>query len=316
MSPKLDLFHRDVDDLSDPPTVGEIVNDILCSKPVAGAFGAIGVAGCAVSTGSLRHHYTGNAKWVPALHHGVLRGESTAQLSSDAFYLPQIFARPKRHASRLAALGFLDSHPGSSSKAAKPRHLLNGERDDPTSFLKGGAQSLKGGAQDKTREEEDVIQGALDAEAEAEEAEVTVKEAVETAEDAAEGSVSAAEVAIWTESIAAMGTIAGIATSWFAWKMHDNFLPESLQVPDVGNQLPPELLRPPPDRRVSVCFRPSVTAWQTQGAESEPAKPPATPSAAVTSGSGDPSSSSGKGDGKGRADRGRGARGSMEATQA
>lgn len=313
MSPKLDLFHRDVDDLSDPPTVGEVVNDILCSKPVAGAFGAIGVAGCAVSTGSLQHHYPGNAKWVPALHHGVLRGESTAQLSEDSFYLPQIFARPKRHAARLASLGFLDSHPGSSSKAAKTEHFLNVDGDDPTSFLNA---LKKGAAKKKTKEEDEVIQGALDAEAEADEAEVTVREAVETAEDAAEGSLSAAEVAIWTEAIAAMGTIAGIATSWFAWKMHDGFLPESLQVPDVGNQLPPEMLRPPPDRRVSVCFRPSVTAFQTQAAASEPAKPPATPSGAATSGSGEPSSSSGKGDGKGRADRGRGARGSVEGTQA
>merc|ERR1712137_1170630 len=76
--------------------------------------------------------------------------------------------------------------------------------------------------------------------------------------EATEDALSAAEVAISTEVIAAMGTLAGILTAWIGWKLHDSNVPDDLKVPDVGNTLPPELLRPPPDRRVSTCFRPSA----------------------------------------------------------
>merc|ERR1712176_40296 len=76
--------------------------------------------------------------------------------------------------------------------------------------------------------------------------------------EASENSLSAAEVAIYTEVVAALGATAGILTSWIGWRLHDSQVPAELAVPDRGEKLPPQLRRPPPDRRVSTCFRPSV----------------------------------------------------------
>merc|ERR1711904_467126 len=110
-----------------------------------------------------------------------------------------------------------------------------------------------------------IIDDANQAVAEADHTEADVHTAVETAEDAAESSLTAGQVAICTEAVAAIGTVAGILSAWLAFKQHNTQLPPELKVPDVGRQLPPELMRPPPDRRVSTAFRQSVIAHVPAG---------------------------------------------------
>merc|ERR1719440_2110527 len=108
--------------------------------------------------------------------------------------------------------------------------------------------------EDLSPEEEKSINMAQDAESMSDKVEISVRRSVAFAEDACAGSLTAAQVALATEVIAMFGGVAGIAGAWFAWKQDDSELPDELQVPDVGRAMPPCLMKPPPDRKISVSF--------------------------------------------------------------
>merc|ERR1711920_666773 len=99
----------------------------------------------------------------------------------------------------------------------------------------------------KGEEAEEVEEEALEAEAVASMSEADLRRVLEKANEAAEEALAAAQVAVWTEAVAAVGTIAGILTTWIGWKMDESQLPPELQLPeDPGGGIPSELKRPPP----------------------------------------------------------------------
>merc|ERR1719277_2687897 len=58
---------------------------------------------------------------------------------------------------------------------------------------------------------------AADASTEAEAAELYVKKSIDIANEAAEDALGAAEVAVWTETIGAIGTFAGLLATVVGW---------------------------------------------------------------------------------------------------
>lgn len=75
--------------------------------------------------------------------------------------------------------------------------------------------------------------------------EAQLRRIVEKSNKAAADALAAAQVAVWTEAIAAIGTVAAVLASYIGWKMDDSELPPEYQVP-CGLDLPPELLQRPP----------------------------------------------------------------------
>jgi len=273
-----------------------LATGVVCSKPAAATFGAVAVAGCGAATGSLgaggsRQASSSGLPFLPFPHSRGAAGASplpsiaaASDFFSDAQLLPRLGGssdgtKALRHVQNL---GFLETQP-----VANDTGFLDVNVRGSSSF--SAAQGRNHIPVEEDPEARSALERASEAEAAADKAEVDVRVAVETAEDAAEGALSAAEVAIYTEVIAAMGTIAGICTAWIGWKMHNDQLPPELTVPDVGNKLPPELLKPPPDRRISLCgptaaggkgSRPSGTS--SSGSAS--GTPLATPSATAAAG--------------------------------
>lgn len=168
----------------------------------------------------------------PQLRRGSLHGHNAAAFSAD---LPPggALRRARSHAFTARSHGFL------------------GKVQDATT---SSASSFKAGDAEEVEEE------ASEAESVASMSEADLRRVLEKANEAAEDALAAAQVAVWTEAVAAVGTIAGILTTWIGWKMDESQLPPELQLPeDSGGGLPAELKRPPPGTAISSL----VTAPQT-----------------------------------------------------
>lgn len=163
-----------------------------------------------------------------------------------------------------------------SGRAGRPVHVAQG-----LNFLvSGGRQSAFNGIS----HDQEVEEAASEAKATAALSDMELRKVIERANDAAEDALSAAKVAVWTEVITAFGTVAGLISTWIAWKMDDSQLPPEMQVPDIGSSIPNELKRPPPG--------PSRPAYPSPGAASGSA--PLAPGMGPTaSGAASPASSAG-----------------------
>lgn len=107
-----------------------------------------------------------------------------------------------------------------------------------------------------------------------------IRRIIERSNKAAADALSAAQVAVWTELIAAVGTMGGIITTWIGWKMDDAQLPSDLQVPappPETSTLPPQLRRPPPEREPGAPAAPPAAT--ERAAERAAAAPPPAPAA-------------------------------------
>ncbi|CAK0908671.1 unnamed protein product [Prorocentrum cordatum] len=109
---------------------------------------------------------------------------------------------------------------------------------------------------------------------------------IEKSNKAAADALSAAQVAIWTEVIAVIGTLAGILTSWVGYNMDESRLPQGMRVPKVDTELPGELLRTPGGgaaQAVGATAAGAVAAASWNGGfgaavqESQASAPPAQP---------------------------------------
>jgi len=122
-----------------------------------------------------------------------------------------------------------------SSSSRNPLHHLGSKADDGPSIADrhfGEAEKMEGDADD--------------AQAEAAHSNANLRKALELSQDASEKALNAAQVVLWTEAVAAIGTLAGCLVSWVGWKMDDAQLPPDLSIPQEKASLPPELMRPPP----------------------------------------------------------------------
>lgn len=212
--------------------------DWICSAPVSGAFGVAAFTGCS-----------------------VLRGR-----------------RPRL--SDHEALVGSDAHSAQISKAAAKAawHSHSVERSQAEGFLtiptRGVATSFP---RSIDLPDEDELEAALQGDAEEASGEVSIAEAVEEAGEAAQDAASAAEVAILSEIVAGIGTLAAVLSSYIAYKMDESMLPDEWQVPEGDAGLPPEILRAPPPELLRRWEGGLATRRGTMPRRSTPAGPGSAP---------------------------------------
>lgn len=222
-----------------------LASDLLCSKPAVGSFGVLAAAGCSIASGALSSHHgssRGKAHSLASLETLLPRGGSKHGPTHQHWPLLHSSGglKKSRHAER--SFGFFDLGDGSA-------------RDTVFLDVKVGSLTSSPPGPSEQEQQEEAVEQAQHATAEASTAQKHIEVTVETAVEACDTALSAAEVGLYTQVIALMGTTAGMFTSWLGWKLHDSQLPKEFKVPDAGNVLPPELLRPPPNQRVSTAFR-------------------------------------------------------------